>query len=73
MELTDLKKQITEILIDFGSFREADINFFVNDIVEKCDIYYGEKINNLQFELDYMRDDKKAMLSDMHKMQDMIP
>ena len=73
MELTDLKKQITEILIDFDSFREADINFFVNDIVEKCDIYYGEKINNLQFELDYMRDDKKAMLSDMHKMQDMIP
>ena len=73
MELTDLKKQITEILIDFDSFREADINSFVNDIVEKCDIYYGEKINNLQFELDYMRDDKKAMLSDMHKMQDMIP
>ena len=73
MELTDFKKQITEILIDFDSFREADINSFVNDIVEKCDIYYGEKINNLQFELDYMRDDKKAMLSDMHKMQDMIP
>ena len=73
MELTDLKKQITEILIDFDSFREADINYFVNDIVEKCDIYYGEKINNLQFELDYMRDDNKAMLSDIHKMQDMIP
>ena len=73
MELTDLKKQITEILIDFDSFREADINSFVNDIVEKCDIYYGEKINNLQFELDYMRDDNKAMLSDIHKMQDMIP
>lgn len=73
MELTDFKKQITEILIDFDSFREADINSFVNDIVEKCDTYYGEKINNLQFELDYMRDDKKSMLSDMHKMQDMIP
>jgi len=48
MELIDLKKQITEILIDFDSFREADVNCFVNDIIEKCDTYYGEKINNLQ-------------------------
>ena len=35
--------------------------------------FLHEKVNQLQFELDYMRDDKKAMLSDMHKMQDMIP
>lgn len=35
--------------------------------------FLHEKVNQLQFELDYMHDEKKTMLSDMHKMQDMIP
>ena len=79
-KLSEIVDQPTEGLLYDLNRNETTILTFLNDPKWVNDYacmqvirHLHEKVNQLQFELDYMYDEKKAMLSDMHKMQDMIP
>ena len=79
-KLSEIVKQPVEGLLYDLNRDPATILTFINDPKWINDYacmqviqFLHEKVNQLQFELDFSKDEKRTMLSDMHKMHDMIP